>query len=245
MEWFDNNEFWDDFFPFFFKEERYENTEREIDFIISQVQNPVSSILDLCCGPGRHSIPLAKRGYKVTGLDRTSAYLKIARERSSIEKVEIEWFREDMLNFLRPDYYDLIINMFTSIGYYENESDNLRVFKNMYNNLKAGGTVFIDTIGKEILAENFRQSNIEELPDGTMLIQYSKITDDWNGNKNKWILIKNGEVKTYEFSLAIYSGVELKNILTSTGFKNVRLLGDFEGGSYTKGASRLIALGEK
>ena len=245
MQWFDNNEFWDDMYPFLFKEERYKNTEQEIDFVLSQVQNPVRSILDLCCGPGRHSISLAKRGYKITGVDRTSDYLKIATEGSSKEQVEIEWIQEDMLSFLRPDFFDLIISMFTSIGYYENESDNLKVFKNMYDNLKPGGTVFIDTIGKEIIAENFNETNIEELPGGTMLIQYSKITGDWKGNQNKWILIKNGEVKTFEFSLSIYSGIELKNILLNSGFKNVSLFGDFEGNEYTKGASRLIAVAYK
>lgn len=245
MQWFDNNEFWDDMYPFLFKEERYKNTEQEIDFVLSQVQNPVRSILDLCCGPGRHSISLAKRGYKITGVDRTSDYLKIATEGSSKEQVEIEWIQEDMLSFLRPDFFDLIISMFTSIGYYENESDNLKVFKNMYDNLKPGGTVFIDTIGKEIIAENFHETNIEELPGGIMLVQYSKITADWKGNQNKWILIKNGEVKTFEFSLSIYSGIELKNILLNSGFKNVSLFGDFEGNEYTKGASRLIAVAYK
>ena len=61
----------------------------------------------------------------------------------------------------------------------------------MYDNLKQGGILFIDTISKEIIAETFHESNIEEGPDGSMLIQHSRIMSDWRGNQNKWILIKS------------------------------------------------------
>src|SRR6185437_13953181 len=71
MEWFENDDFWRDFYPFMFSDERFAATPDEVSRILALTQCAGGSVLDLCCGPGRHSIELAQRGFKVTGVDRS------------------------------------------------------------------------------------------------------------------------------------------------------------------------------
>ena len=73
-----------------------------------------------------------KRGFQVTGVDRSTYLLDRAREHASQNGTAIEWIREDMRNFIRTDSFDLVCNMFTSFGYFKAEEENLRVLRNLY-----------------------------------------------------------------------------------------------------------------
>jgi len=77
------------------------------------------ALLDLCCGPGRFTIPLALKGFNVTGVDRTIFLLDHAREYAARELAKVEWVESDMRRFSRPDSFDLVINMYTSFGYFD------------------------------------------------------------------------------------------------------------------------------
>jgi SAM-dependent methyltransferase len=79
MEWFENDDFWRDFYPFMFSDERFAATPDEVSRILALTKCTGGSVLDLCCGPGRHSIELARRGFQVTGVDRSPFLLAKAR----------------------------------------------------------------------------------------------------------------------------------------------------------------------
>ena len=75
-DWHEDDNFWETMAPKLFPEERMKFTPKEVDKIISLLEiSPDAYILDLCCGPGRHSLELARRGFKVLGVDRTLKYL--------------------------------------------------------------------------------------------------------------------------------------------------------------------------
>jgi ubiquinone/menaquinone biosynthesis C-methylase UbiE len=65
---------------------------------------------------------LRKKGFRVTGVDRTAFLLEKARMRAAVAQVEISWVLQDMREFVRPDAFDPIISMSTSFGYFEDRS---------------------------------------------------------------------------------------------------------------------------
>ena len=245
MDWFENEDLWRDLYPLMFPAERWERAANEIEWILALAETDVENALDLCCGPGRHAIELVKKGIQVTGVDRTAFYLEKAKERARDEGVEVEWVQSDMRNFIRPESFDLVLSMFTSFGYFENEEDDLIVLSGIHKNLRADGVLILDMIGKECIAANFQETSSVEEPDGTLFIERRKIQSGWGRIENEWILIREDKVSRFRFQLAIYSGVEIRDRLHQVGFRNVKLLGDLQGTPYGWDARRLVVVARK
>src|SRR5262245_11215114 len=95
--WFDDDTFWESLDWFLFSEFRTaETTSIEADQIVKLLRPASSSsILDWCCGPGRHCLEFARRGFRVTGVDRTARYLELARTRSMEKGLDIEFVQAD------------------------------------------------------------------------------------------------------------------------------------------------------
>lgn len=244
-EWFEDESFWVKLYPLMFPEKKFSAADEQVEQLVGILDFSGSDVLDLCCGPGRHSISFAKRGFRVTGVDRTAFLLEKAKGRAREEGVDVEWILEDMRDFNRPGAFDLVINMFTSFGYFDNKDDDLKVLKNAYECLRPGGIFIIDVHGKERLAQIFHPTTSEELDNGSLLIQRHEIFDEWTRMRNEWILIENERATTFRFHLTLYSGQELKDRLLDAGFSRVRLWGDLEGSEYGMNSKRLIAVADK
>lgn len=244
-EWFDDEEFWIDLYPFLFTEERLGAAEEEIEGLLSLVPYQGGAVLDLCCGPGRHAVPLARRGLTVTGVDRSPHLLGRAEERGREAGVQVEWVRADMRDFVRPEAFDLAINMFTSFGYFDEREDDLLVLRNLRECLRPGGFLVMELTAKEWLAEGFHPTTSEELPDGSLLVQRHEIYDDWSRIRNEWILIRGRSVKRFRFHHTLYSGQELKDRLRQAGFTGVRLFGDLDGSAFGPHTKRLVAVASR
>jgi SAM-dependent methyltransferase len=244
-EWFDDPSFWTELYPYVFSEQKFAAAEKEAGQIVALTGVRSGAILDLCCGPGRHSVALARRGYALTAVDKTAPLLQEARSRAEAGNVEIEFVRQDMRDFVRPGAFDLAINMFSAFGYFDDKKGDQKVLENLFTSLKPGGVLLMDMAGKEWLARVFHPTTSRDLPDGSVLVERHQIFDDWSRLRNQWILIKENRVRTFEFHHTIYSGQELKDRLLAAGFAAVRLFGDLEGDDYGPEATRLIALARK
>jgi SAM-dependent methyltransferase len=244
-EWFEDDEFWSTWFPYVFTSERFDRAVTQVDQLLALTSFKGGSVLDLACGPGRHAIELAKRGYKVTGVDLSQFLLSKAMERARAAEVEVEWVEQDMRTFERPNSFDLAINMFTAFGYFEDKSEDLQVLNQLHNSLVPGGVLVIDVISKEWLARHFEATSSSKTEEGSLLINRREILDDWTRIRSEWILLKDAEVKSYESKITIYSGQELRDRLESVGFKSVELYGDLEGNEYGTEVKRLIAVARK
>ncbi len=88
-EWFDDENFWKKLYPFLFAPEQFDKAEEEVEKILNLTSFRGDSVLDLCCGPGRHAVLLAKRGLSVIGVDKSKFLLRKARERSRKENVRV------------------------------------------------------------------------------------------------------------------------------------------------------------
>jgi len=244
-EWFDDDTFWRDLYPFMFPKERFADTSAEIQKFLSLTAPTGKTALDMCCGPGRCAIALAQEAFAVTGVDKTRYLLDKARARARAAKVRIEWVEMDMRDFVRPDSFDLALSMFTSFGYFDDKTQDLAVLRNLFASLRPAGVFLMDVVGKEQLAKIFQPTTAELLPDGTMLVQHHEIFDDWTRVRNEWILLRQGRAKSFKFHHTLYSGQEMRDRLEQVGFADVRLYGTLDGDKYGLSARRLIAVATK
>lgn len=132
-----------------------EKTNEQVDFIIESLNLTGSeTILDLACGYGRHSLELARRGYHVTGIDITEEYISDAIEKASNESLSVEFHHMDIRDLLNTDElhnkFDVVLNLADgAIGYLEDDSENLKIFRVISKCLRKGGRSLIDIVSKE------------------------------------------------------------------------------------------------
>jgi ubiquinone/menaquinone biosynthesis C-methylase UbiE len=245
IEWFDDDTFWRELYPFMFPEKRFADAVAQIGKVLKLIKPKGKAVLDLCCGPGRWTISLAQKGFSVTGVDRTKFLLNVAKTKAKADKVKIEWVRVDMRDFLRPNSFDLVLSMFTSFGYFDKADEDQLVLRNMFTNLKAGGVCLIDVAGKEQVARIYQATTSEHKANGDLLVRRHRVTDAWFRIHNEWILIRRGRATTFKFHHTIYSARELQDRLEQAGFDDVKLFGSFQGDAYDQNALRLIAVARR
>ena len=243
--WYQDVSFWKTFESTMFNQERLGVTAEEIDHIVKLLApEKGAKILDLCCGIGRHSLELARRGYQVVGVDLTEEYLTKARREAENEGLNIQFVRSDMRRFCQIESFDAVINMFTAFGYFEIQAENRRVLANIYCSLRKGGTLIIDMIGKEVLARIYQERDWHE-EDGRIFLRECKMRQNWSWADNRWIVLENGKIQEFRFGHRIYSAVEIAGLLKECGFGSVNIYGDLEGADYDHNAKRLIAVARK
>ncbi|MCP4658101.1 MAG: class I SAM-dependent methyltransferase [bacterium] len=240
-DWFADEALWTDLYSFLFAQERFEKAQDQIEKLIRLVEFSGTRVLDLPCGPGTHAVPLAALGYRTTGVDLSAFLLERARARADDAEVEVEWIREDMRDFCRPDTFDLATNLFSSLGFFDDQEDNQRVLQNLCRSLRPGGVCVLDMTGKEWVARMMPETMAHDLVDGGLLVERNEICDDWSRIRHEWIVLRGEDTTTFRFEHAIYSGQELKDRLRAAGFSAVRLFGDLDGNPYDLSASRLVA----
>ena len=119
------------------------NYEGDVDFLEAvfdrwMKERPLR-LLDLGCGTGNHDLPLARRGYEVTGLDLSASQLAVAREKARKSKLRVRFVRGDMRSFeLRP-VFDAAVSMFGAFGYLLSPSDVQRCLRRVHRHLRPGG----------------------------------------------------------------------------------------------------------
>jgi len=139
-------------------------TRREVDLFSSILKLSVDDkILDLCCGQGRHSLELARRGFKyVEGIDRSHYLIQKAKTQARKEGLNVR-FREGDARKLPypPDTFDVVMILGNSFGYFETTQDDLRVLKEVYRVLKPWGKVLIDVADGDFLRNSLQRRSWE------------------------------------------------------------------------------------
>lgn len=149
-----------------------------------------------------------------------------------------------MRDFKRPGSFDIVLNLFTSFGYFEDPEDDRKVIENIYESLKPGGKALLEMMGKEVLARIFRERDWGE-EDGHLLLQERKLSQNWGWIEVRWILIKDNRRIEHNMSHRLYSAVELSSLLAKVGFSNIQVYGDLEGNEYNQQAKRLLMIAQK
>jgi SAM-dependent methyltransferase len=244
--WHENDTFWETFGPVMFTPERIAVAKEEMEKVITLTElEPGASVLDLCCGVGRCSLELARHGFSITGVDRTTSYLTEARKQAEQENLGVEFIQDDMRKFIRPESFDCVISMYTSWTYFEDPEEDKQVILNAYASLKPGGKLVIQTHGKETLAKIYREKTWEYTADGSICLQEREVRNNWSWMWNRWILLKGSERIEGEVTHRLYAGSEIVALLTECGFSSVDIFGDLDGNPYNQNARQLVAVGYK
>jgi ubiquinone/menaquinone biosynthesis C-methylase UbiE len=245
-DWFEDDDFWRLLGPSMFPPKKLEQAKVEVEDIIALLSlQPGASVLDLPCGWGRHAIEFAKRGFQVTAVDRTREYVNRARESAREANVSsIEFHQADMRHFSRPESFDLALCMFTSIGYFDTRDEERAALSNYHRNLKPGGTLIMELLGKEGLARQFRPRWWTD-DNGVLVLAEVELLDAWTKVRNKWTLITGTERRTFEFTHWLYSAAELRQLLADAGFVSCEFYTDLKKTPYDHNAHRMTCIARK
>lgn len=194
----------------------------EVDFLEDEIHHDKSkSILDVGCGTGRHAIELAKRGYKVTGIDLSESMLEKAREKADSENLEVNFIKKDARDFNFQEQFDLSIMLCEgAFPLMETDEMNYKILENIYTSIREGGKMIFTTLNglfplfhsaKEFIEQNSTKSNFDLMT----FRDYSlyETTDD-NGNK-----------KTLHTNERYYVPSEITWLLKSLGFSEIDICG--------------------
>src|SRR5262249_48909922 len=143
-KWFEDESLWSELYPVLFPEDRLRLGEEEAPKVLrlaGLARATDVAVLDLCCGPGRRAVPLARRGLRVTAVDRSRFLLDHARERARLADFSVEFVETDMREFRRPEAFDVMLSLFTSFGFFAVREEDLHVLRNVRASLKPGGRV--------------------------------------------------------------------------------------------------------
>lgn len=207
---------------------------------------PDSDILDLCCGPGRHTIALAKEGYRMSGLDLSGEYIDIAKKEAAEAGVDIDFRVGDMRLIPFEQKFDAVINIFTSFGYFQEDEENEKVLHSAVKKLKPGGKFLIDLANRDYLVRNFTPSHWLEREDIYVLQEHS-FNVQTSRSEDYWVFIekKDGQRKEFNVSIRVYSLHEVIELFEKAGLRFEEAWGDFDGEPFHFASRRLIALGTK
>jgi len=181
------------------------NARGEVSFIIRKTGvKKGEKILDVCCGPGRHSALLAEKGFKVTGVDFSPEYLREAAARAKKKGVRVKFVKKDARKLRFQAEFGLALNLFTSFGYFKRQEDDRRVLNGVSRALRPGGLFIMDFLNPDFFKKNYRRKNWEELEDGSWLLEETVLAPDGRACLNRWTRVKKGSAEKRTFFLRLY-----------------------------------------
>jgi SAM-dependent methyltransferase len=208
--------------------------ERVIELIASNLAGrKIATVLDLACGAGRHSKILEERWWTV-GLDLSMALLKIARR----EAKDAPYVRADMREIpFAADSFDLVVNLFTSFGYFDDDHEHVRVLACVRSSLKRDGMLVIDFLNAAQVRECLVPYD-ERVENGVTIEQRRQISPDNRFVEKKITLRESG--KEYIERVRLLSPMDLERMLSAAGFEVVKRFGDYAGTSWSETSPRTI-----
>jgi ubiquinone/menaquinone biosynthesis C-methylase UbiE len=245
-----STETWDAFFSDFYlrayaDDERQSEADAEARAAAGLARCPAGGdLLDVPCGFGRHSVPLARAGFHVVGVDRSQELLSEANRRTG----GAGWPR-----LVRADYrelpfadgsFDAALNLFSSLGYLGDEDDT-RVLTEICRVLRPGARLVVETMHRDRLVSDFREHDWQLLGRGRLLLEQRTFDAAAGVVQATQTLIDNtGARDSRSFSLRVYTATELIAMLRSAGFEGARCHGDLHGKPFATD-TRLVVLARR
>lgn len=229
-----------------------EDTEDQVDFIIRTLELSGSErILDMACGFGRHSLELARRGFRVVGVDITKAYIEDAVSEAEKASLDVRFLCSDILDLNFYKEFDVVLNLADgAIGYLETDEENLLIFDKISEALKPGGKHFMDICNAEHAEAYFPKRHWQI---GSKILSLPEF--DWDKERRRMIYggweIVFGEVARKPVPLGkgegarLYSLPEVVEILEKRNMHVMQTFSDYYGSPATKKEMQLMIYSQK
>jgi len=208
--------------------------ERAIDLIATHVPDrEIQTVLDLACGAGRHSKALCERWWTV-GLDLSASLLRVARR----DAPDAPYVRADMRELpFADESFDLVVNLFTSFGYFEDDREHARVLARVREAMKPRGTFVIDFLNASQVRRNLVP--YDERVESEITIEQSRIISPDDRFVEKRIRLRE-RGREYVERVRLLSAGDLERMLETAGFEVVHCFGDYTGASWSENSPRTI-----
>lgn len=185
-------------------------------------------LLDVPCGFGRHSVPLARAGYRVSGVDRSGALLAEARRRAAGER----WPKFGQADYRELPFpgesFDAALNLFTSLGYLGDEED-VKVLAQIRRVLRPGGKLVVETMHRDRMVRHWSDNDWRLMGEGRLLLEQRTFDPaDGVAQTTQTLVEPDGSRESRTWSARVYSATELAALVRAAGFADVKCWGGFE-----------------
>lgn len=200
-------------------------------------------VMDIACGAGRHALEFARLGFTTTANDLSPFLLECTRSQAARENISIECTRQDMRHISVENTYDLVVQLFSSFGYFKTKKEDLQVLRNVHRALKKDGRYILDLINPVYLKKNLDPSSSRTIDD-LIVSEQRRIEAD---RVIKQITIRSpDDSTTFEESVRLYRIEIIGDMLASAGFEIKEIFGDYEGSAFDEQTSpRLLLFARK
>ena len=212
-----------------------------ISNLVGFLKLPTSAlVLDVACGKGRHSRYLAKLGYNTTGVDLSPQSINDANKELLPNLAFEVW---DMRKVYKEGHFDLVVNLFSSFGYFDNEADDQAAICAMSDDLKSGGILVMDYMNPECTVKTMQTRNI--IDRGEVQFHIKKKCE--GGFIKKEIdFIADGQNQHYEEQLKMIKPEQFQKLFAGAGLTIKHIFGDYELRPFVNGqSSRQVIVAEK
>jgi cyclopropane fatty-acyl-phospholipid synthase-like methyltransferase len=233
-DWFSSEEYLE-----VYKHRDEEDAEKLLTLILKNTNlQPSSKVVDAACGAGRHSIYLHEKGLNVVGFDLSRTLLKKAQEESIKKNIKLNLFCADLRKTCLKKNFDLVVNLFTSFGYFESDEENFAFPKASYRMLNDKGFYILDYLNRDFIVKTLVPQSVKYV-NGKKIIELRKIDRE---RIVKEIIINNDEIERSFFeSVKLYKKDKIINEFEKIGFKLFKVFGDYIGSEFDiHNSSRLI-----
>jgi len=232
QSWFDTS-----YYHILYKHRDYKEAEVFIKNIVKYLNlDKDDTILDLACGKGRHSIFLNSLGYKVTGLDLSKNSIEHAKTH---ESNSLHFDVHDMRDAYETQF-EVVLNLFTSFGYFEEEVDNFKVIQTIKSSLKQNGIGVIDYMNSPVVIDNLIAQNSYE-SEGIKFNLKRSYTD---GFITKNIEVNDADqIHHFEEKVRAFSFQDFETMLSNAGLHLLDCFGSYKLEPFnSKTSERLILI---
>jgi SAM-dependent methyltransferase len=224
-----------------------ERTALEVALVVERLGLPPGSkILDLCCGHGRHAVPLADLGYHVTGLDLSRVFLDRARAAAQQAGVSVRWVHSDMRDIPFENEFDAVINLFSAFAYLENQAEDQKVLAQVHKALKPDGRFLIEIIHRESLMRRLLPFGIMRHDDGLLELEERRFNLLTSRMEVHVTMIEPSGGRTeYNHAMRIYTLTELAGMVEAAGLRLEAYYGGLDGSELTLDSRRMVLMARK
>ncbi len=228
--------------------QKFDSAKQAAQIVALLGAKPGSHILDWCGGWGRISLELLRLGYSVTLLDFCRPFVCQAIAQAQLEGLPLKTVVSDFRETPWDIRADFAINIFTAgVGHLGKEED-IKALRSLHAALKPGAPFLIDTINFCWLARNFSERGWQESEDGRYRLLEKRSFDFLTSTISSLYVFEDRETRKeerVEATLHPYTPGGLAEILQMTGFKPVKLFGDFDGSDFGFDSKRIILISER
>lgn len=242
--------FYDEYLAAMLLEQADDEIEATLGFLEKRLSLPEGArIYDQCCGTGRLSLPLLRRGYDVIGVDQAALYIQKASQNTGLENLGGEFLVADAFEYTPEEPVDAVINWWTSFGYAEKDEQNAKMIVRAFESLRPGGVFALDFLNLPGVLRNFARDVVTRCPfeAGELVLHLeSHLNLEEGAIEKTWrYFLPDGRRVVHETRVCMYMPNELARFFALAGFQEIQIFGSVHGESLNMDSPRCIVVGRK